>query len=98
MNVALYLALGWLVALVLAANAGIPAPDGLGLAILALTLWSFGYLYFRLCQSWPIAGWLGFGFVVGLFGGGYHSHTTTYVEREYDDSNCDIYDNCDSDA
>ena len=51
MNVALYLALGWLVALVLAANAGIPAPDGLGLAILALTLWSLGYLYYRLARA-----------------------------------------------
>ena len=37
-----YLALGWLVALVLAAHAGIPAPDGFGLAILALTIWSLG--------------------------------------------------------
>ena len=30
---ALYLALGWLAGLVLAANAGIPAPHGFGLAI-----------------------------------------------------------------
>ena len=96
MNVALYLALGWLVALVLAANAGIPAPDGLGLAILALTLWSLGYLYYRLCRRWPIAGWLGLGFLVGLFGGGYHSSATTFVEREYDDTNCDNYDNYDN--
>jgi uncharacterized membrane protein AbrB (regulator of aidB expression) len=84
-----YLALGWLVALVLAAHAGIPAPDGFGLAILALTIWSLGYLYYRLCRRWPLAGWLMLGFFVGLFGGS--SAATTH---EYDDSGCDNYD-CD---
>jgi hypothetical protein len=89
MNMALYLALGWLAGLMLAANAGIPTPDGSALPIVALTLWSLGYLYYRLCRRWPIAGWLMLGFFVGLFGGSSHSHTTTFVEREYDDSNCD---------
>jgi hypothetical protein len=96
MNAALYLALGWLGFLVLAANAAIPVPDGFGLVVVGLTLWSFGYLYFRLVRRWPIAGWLGLGFIVGLFGGGYHSSATTFVEREYDDTNCDNYDNCDN--
>ena len=36
------------------------------------------------------------GFFVGLFGGGYHSSATTFVERDYDDTNCDTYDNCDN--
>ena len=88
MNAALILALGWLAALILAATAHIPAPDGFGLAILGLTLWSLGYLYFRLCRRWPIAGWLMLGFFVGLFGGSSHSNATTFVEREYDDSDC----------
>ena len=56
-----YLALGWLVALVLAAHAGVPAPDGLGMAVVGLTLWSCAYLYLRLCRRWPAAGWLAFG-------------------------------------
>jgi hypothetical protein len=30
-----------------------------------------------------------------LFGGGYSS-SATYVERDYDDTNCDTYDNCDN--
>jgi hypothetical protein len=33
---------------------------------------------------------------VGLFGGSSHSTATTYVEHEYDDTNCDTYDNCDN--
>jgi hypothetical protein len=94
-NLLTYVALGWLVALVLAANAGIPVPDGFGLAILALTLWSLGYLYLRLSKRWPIAGWLMLGFFVGLFGGSSSSVATT---SEYDDTNCDTYDNCDGDA
>jgi hypothetical protein len=92
----LYLALGWLASLILAANAHIPAPDGFGLAILALTLWSLCYLYYRLCRRWPIAGWLMLGFVVGLFGGSRSGVATTY---EYDDSDCvdrDSYDSCDN--
>ena len=97
-NLLTYVALGWLVALVLAANAGASVPDGFGMIVFFVTLWSLGYLYFRLCRRWPIAGWLGLGFFVGLFGGSSHSHTTTFVEREYDDSNCDTYDNCDGDA
>lgn len=98
MNMTLYLALGWLAGLILAANAHIPAPDGFGLAIVAMTLWSVVYPYIRLVRRWPIAGWLMLGFFVGLFGGGYHSSATTFVERDYDDSNCDNYDNCDGDA
>jgi hypothetical protein len=38
MNAALILALGWLAVLMLAFHANVPAPDGFGLAILALTL------------------------------------------------------------
>jgi hypothetical protein len=96
MNAPLVFALGWLGLLVLAANAGASIPDGLGLTVFFVTLWSLGYLYFRLCRRWPIAGWLGLGFLVGLFGGGYHSSATTFVEREYDDTNCDNYDNYDN--
>ena len=44
---------------------------------------------------WPLVGWLGLGLIVGLFGGGYSS-SATYVERDYDDTNCDTYDNCDN--
>jgi hypothetical protein len=95
---ALYFAFGWLAVLVFAANASVPAPDGFGLAILALTFWSLGYLYYRLCRRWPVVGWLGLGLLAGLFGGGYHSHTTTFVEREYDDVECDTHDSCDGDA
>ena len=85
MNPALILALGWLAAIIFAANAAVPVPDGFGLAILALTVWSLGYLYYRLCRRWPIAGWLMLGFFVGLFGGSRSSVVTTY---EYDDSEC----------
>ena len=57
-----------------------------------------GFLYFRLCRRWPVVGWLALGLIVGLFGGGYSNSTaTTFIEREeYDDTNCDIYDNCDN--
>ena len=59
MNAALYLALGWLVALVLAANAAIPVP-GLGLAVFGDAL-VLGLLVFpagpplagcRLARAW----------------------------------------------
>jgi hypothetical protein len=93
-----YIALGWLALLVLGANAGIPAPEGFGPVLVWLTLASVIYLFVRMCRRWPIFGWLAFGFVAGLFGAGYHSHTTTFVEREYDHVECDTYDNCDGDA
>ena len=85
-NLLTYVALGWLVALVLAANAGIPVPDGFGMTVFFLTLWSLGFLYFRLCRRWPVVGWLGLGFLVGLFGGGYaqhrdHLHRTRRIRR-----------------
>ena len=54
MNATLYLALAWLGLLVLAANAGNPAPEGLGLIIFGLTFASIVYLYVRLCRRWPI--------------------------------------------
>ena len=97
-NLLTYVALGWLVALVLAANAGIPVPDGFGTTVFFLTPWSLWFLYFRLCRRWPVVGWLALGLIVGLFGGGYSNSTaTTFIEREeYDDTNCDIYDNCDN--
>ena len=91
-----YLAIAWLVGLMLAANAGASIPDGFGMTVFGLTLASVVYLYVRLCRRWPIAGWLGLGLIVGLFGGGYHSHATYIAERDYDDSNCDNYDNCDN--
>ena len=99
MNAALYLALGLLAAFMLVAHANVPTPDGFAPAILALTVWSLGYLYYRLCRRWPIAGWLMLGFFVGLFGGGSSSSSASSVV-EYDDSDCvdrDTYDNCDGD-
>jgi hypothetical protein len=89
-----YIALGWLVTLVLAANAGASIPDGFGMTVFFVTLWALGFLYFTACRRWPVFGWLGLGFLVGLFGGGYHSHTTTVVEREYD-GDCIDRDGCD---
>jgi hypothetical protein len=91
-----YLALGWLVALVLAANAGIPAPDGLGLAIVAMTLWSLVYLYIRLVRRWPIAGWLAFGFLAGLFGWQRPVYVHTEVTVDDEGNETTIYDNCDA--
>jgi hypothetical protein len=92
-----YVAIAWLVGIMLAANAGASIPDGLGMTVFFVTLWSLGYLYFRLCRRWPVVGWLGLGLIVGLFGGGYSNSTaTTFVEREeYDDSDCVDRDNCD---
>ena len=98
-NPLLIFALGWLVVLVLAANAGMSVPDGLGLTVLGLTLASIVYLYVRLCRRWPVFAWAGLGFLAGLFGGGYYSHhTTTVIEREYDDSDCVDRDVCDGNA
>jgi hypothetical protein len=95
-----YLALAWLGLLVLAANSGVGVPDGFGLAVFGLTLASLIYLYARLCRRWPAFGWIGLGFLAGLFGGGYYgSHTTTFVEREREyDSDCVDRDNCDGNA
>jgi hypothetical protein len=92
-----YVALAWLVGLMLAANARGSIPDGFGMTVFFVTLWSLGFLYFRACRRWPIVGWLGLGFIVGLFGGGYHSTATTFVEHEYEPEcdNCDNYNNCD---
>ena len=99
-NLLTYVALGWLVALVLAANAGIPVPDGFGMTVFFLTLWSLGFLYFRLCRRWPVVGWLALGLIVGLFGGGYSNRAQPPLSsakirrhqlRHYD--NCD---NCDN--
>ena len=70
--------------LALGAHVGVPLPDGFGLAVFFATLASIVYLYARLCRRFPIMAWLGLGFLVGLFGGSYYGHTTTYVEREYD--------------
>jgi hypothetical protein len=61
-----YLALAWLGLLALAAHANVPAPDGFGLAILALTFWSLGYLYYRLCRRWLAHVWLPHWHVHGL--------------------------------
>ena len=63
-----YIALGWLALLVLAVNAGVPAPDGFGLVIVWLTLASVVYLFVRMCRRWPVFGWLALGFFAGLFG------------------------------
>ena len=96
MNAVLIFAFGWLAGLMLAVHANVPMPDGFGPAIFALTIWSLGCLYYRLCRRWPIAGWLTLGFFVGLFGA---SSTSASSVVEYDDSDCvdrDNYDNCDN--
>lgn len=92
-----YLALGWLVALVLAAHAGVPAPDGLGMAVVGLTLWSCAYLYLRLCRRWPAAGWLAFGFLAGLFGWSRPVYVHTEVTVDSEGNEVTVYDdNCDA--
>src|SRR3954469_14274796 len=95
-NLLTYVALGWLALLVLAVNAGVPVPEGLGLAIVGLTFWALGVLYFRAFRRWPVFGWLALGIVAGLFGGGYHSSAATFVEREYDDGDCVDHADCDN--
>ena len=86
------LALVWLGAFALAVHLGVPVPDGLGWVIFAATLWSLGYLYVRLCKRWPLMDWASLGFIAGLFGAGYHTHTTTYVVRDSDCIDRDSYD------
>jgi hypothetical protein len=100
-NAALYIAIGWLGLLVLAANANVPVPDGFGMAILAMTLWSVVYLYIRLCRRWPLAagrwplaGWLALGFLAGLFGS--RSSVATIYEHDDECVDRDTYDNCDN--
>jgi hypothetical protein len=53
---------------VLVAYAGASIPDGFGLAVFGATLWALVYLYIRLCRRFPIAGWIGLGFLAGVFG------------------------------
>ena len=90
-----YLALAWLVALVLAANAGASIPDGFGMTVFFVTLWSLGFLFFRLA----VAGRSSVGSDLALSSACSAAATArraTFVERDYDDTNCDTYDNCDN--
>jgi hypothetical protein len=97
-----YIALAWLALLMLAAHAGIPAPDGFGPVIVWLTLASVIYLFVRMCRRWPVAGWLALGFFAGLFGWQrpVYVHSEVTVDDEgnettvYDDNCDDTY--CDS--
>ena len=97
-----YLAIAWLVGLMLAANAGASIPDGLGMTVFFVTFASIVYLYIRMCRRWPIAGWLALGFFAGLFGWQrpIYVHNEVTVDDEgnevtvYDDSCDDTY--CDS--
>ena len=73
-----YLALAWLASLMLAAHAGASIPDGFGLAVFGATLWAIVYLYVRLCRRFPIAGWIGLGFLAGVFG----ASRPVYVRNE----------------
>jgi hypothetical protein len=98
MNMPLILALAWLAAFALAVHLGVPVPDNLGWVVFFVTLWSLAFLFFGACRRWPLVGWLTLGFIAGLFGAGYHTHTTTVVEREYDDSDCFDRDSCDGNA
>ena len=92
-----YLAIAWLVGLVLAANAGASIPDGLGMTVVGLTLASFVYLYVRLCRRWPIAGWLAFGFLAGLFGWQRPVYVHTEVTVDDEGNEVTVYDdNCDA--
>ena len=88
-----YLALGWLVVLVLAANAGSSIPDGFRMTVLGLTFASIVYLYVRLCRRWPAAGWLALGFFFGLFSW----QRPVYVHTEVTvDDDAAVYDDCDA--
>ena len=92
-----YLAIAWLVGLMLAANAGASIPDGLGMTVFFVTLWSIGFLYFRACRRWPIAGWLAFGFLAGLFGWSRPVYVHTEVTVDDEGNEVTVYDdNCDA--
>jgi hypothetical protein len=91
-----YVALGWLVFLVLGANAGIPVPDGLGLVVVGLTLWSIVYLYARLCRRFPAAGWVALGFFAGLFGLSRPVYVHTEVTVDDEGNEVAVYDDCDA--
>ena len=93
-----YIALGWLAVLVLAANAGIPTPDGFGMTVFGLTLASIGYLYVRLCRRWPAAGWLAFGFFAGLFGWQRPVYVHSEVTVDDEGNEVAVYDDCDAAA
>jgi hypothetical protein len=63
-----YLALAWLAGL----SAGRPRrrldPGRFWSRGLRGELWALVYLYIRLCRRFPIAGWIGLGFLAGVFG------------------------------
>ena len=63
-----------------------------------MTLWAVGFCISAFAAAGRSSAGSGFGLIVGLFGGGYSNSTaTTFIEREeYDDTNCDTYDNCDN--
>ena len=90
-----YVALAWLVGLMLAANAAASIPDGFGMTVFFVTLWSLIFVFQGLP---PLAGvrlaraWSSRRLVRRRLP---QPRATTYVERDYDDTNCDTYDNCD---
>jgi hypothetical protein len=90
-----YFALGWLGLLVLAANAGASIPDGFGLAIFGLTLWALIYLYVRLCRRFPIAGWIGLGFLPEVFGWQRSIYVRNEITVDDDGNEVAVYGNCD---
>jgi hypothetical protein len=92
-----YLALGWLVVLVLGAHPGASVPDGFGLVVVGLTLWALGFLYFRMCRRWPIAGWIGLGFLAGVFGASRPIYIRNEITVDDEGNEVAVYDDsCDA--
>jgi hypothetical protein len=92
-----YLALAWLAGLMLAANAGASIPDGLGLTVFFVTLWSSGFCILGLVAAGrpSVGSDLAFSSV-------YLAAAITATRRPLSSANtnsdCIDRDNCDGDA
>ena len=62
-----------------------------------MTLWALGFLYIRLCRRFPIAGWIGLGFLAGVFGASRPIYVRTEVTVDDEGNEVTVYDdNCDA--